>query len=101
MTRRAHIPTPEPPQPPGTPPRPDPNVPGEVPPTPADDPTPIDDPKPGPPVKDPPPDERPNPKRYKSSGFFTFAGRADHVFGLDPRVVLRFADVAQRDGGLA
>ena len=56
--QRAHIPTPEPPQP---------GVPGEIPPTPTEDPLPIDDPKPprpSEPVRDPSPDERPNPKRY-------------------------------------
>jgi len=66
MTLRAHIPTPEPPQPDGEPRR-NPSVPGEIPPTPRDEPTPIDDPKPpqpSEPVRDPPPDERPNPKRY-------------------------------------
>jgi hypothetical protein len=52
---KAHIPTPEPPQP---------GVPGEIPPTPSEAPTPIDDPRPPPPVRDPPPDERPNPRRY-------------------------------------
>jgi hypothetical protein len=55
---RAHIPTPEPPQP-GTP--------AEIPPTPPDVPPAIDDPKPpqpSEPVRDPPPDETPNPKRY-------------------------------------
>ena len=67
MNIEAHIPTPEPPQPPdGKPPR-RPAVPGEIPPTPNDSPTPIDDPRPpipDEPVRDPPPDDTPNPKRY-------------------------------------
>jgi hypothetical protein len=56
IERRAHIPTPEPPQPGQIPPKP--NTP--------DIPPPIDDPKPrpSPPEVDPPPDERPNPPRY-------------------------------------
>jgi hypothetical protein len=69
IERRAHVPTPEPPLPPGTDipdplPRPAPTVPGEIPPTPNEQPRPIDDPRPGPPVRDPPPDQTPNPKRY-------------------------------------
>ena len=67
IERCAHIPTSEPPEPPGptdTPRRRQPGVPGEIAPTPSDVPVPIDDPKPLPPVRDPPPDEQPNPKRY-------------------------------------
>ena len=65
---QAHIPTPEPPLPPGTDipdplPHPQPGVPGEITPTPADEPRPIDDPEPGPPMRDPP-GPTPNPRRY-------------------------------------
>ena len=66
--RHAHIPTPEPPQAPEDPKRPQrQRVPGELPPTPRDVPPPIDDPNsplPTEPVRDPPPDDAPNPKRY-------------------------------------
>ena len=69
IERRAHIPTPDPPQPPRAPDPGNPTdpQPGQVPPTPADVPPPIGDPgskRGNAPVSDPSPDERPNPKRY-------------------------------------
>ena len=66
MTLSAHIPTPEPPQDPEKDRRrrPDPTVPGDVPPLPPEREPPIREPGREPPVQDPPPDEQPNPKRY-------------------------------------
>jgi len=61
----AHIPTPEPPDRPGEPPRPLP--PQQPPPKPPGQTPPVEDPKPPPPVGDPPPGETPNPPRYRAS----------------------------------